>query len=173
MLTRICLHSPYLPSKHDLNFIKMCLSEPTFSTKFSLKIHLIWYNRENLSKSAKFLISFRKVNASADDFKALFSTNKSSNSIWRFRRTAMKMKHKIVFLRTQDLHLPKQVLSSSPSSRPSGQRQNIFFTVERQICEQLPLLFAHSPASSQLRPSGESFPFGRRSQEHSKLPQVL
>lgn len=69
--------------------------------------------------------------------------------------------------------LPKHVLSSSPSSRPSGQRQKIFFNVNRQMCEQFPLLLAHSPASSQLRPSGESFVLGKFSQEHSKLPQVL
>lgn len=64
-------------------------------------------------------------------------------------------------------------MSSSSSSRPSGQRQNIFFMVNRQMCEQFPLLFAHSPASSQVRPSGESLVFGKFSQEHSKLPKVF
>lgn len=69
--------------------------------------------------------------------------------------------------------LPMQVFSSSPSSRPSGQRQKIFFIVKRQICEQFPLLLAHSPASSQVRPSSDNLVLGRFSQEHSKLPQVL
>ena len=73
----------------------------------------------------------------------------------------------------KDLDLPKQVLSSAASSRPSGHRQNNLIIVERQVCEQFPLLLAHPPASSQLRPSSESFVFGKRSQEHLKLPQVL
>lgn len=147
-------------------------SELFFFVKFSLKIHLIFYKRANLSKSAKFLISFgRKMHLQTTSKR--FSTYKSSEIQFKRCRRATKMKHKIVFLWTRDLHLPKQVLSSSASSRPSGHRQKTCFTVERQMCEQFPLLIPHSPASSQLRPSADSRPFGRRSQEHSKLPQVL
>lgn len=81
----------------------MCLNERTFFSfaKFSLKIHLILYNRANLSKSANFLISFRKENASASDFKALFHVQIVGDSISRCRRAMMKMEHKIVFLRTE------------------------------------------------------------------------
>lgn len=69
--------------------------------------------------------------------------------------------------------LPKHVCSSAPSSRPSGQRQKIVFAVARQVWEQFPLFTEQSPASSQRRPSRESLVCGKRSQEHSKLPQVL
>lgn len=158
-------------TSRKFKYIKMCLRR---FFPFSL-YHLIYLSRRNPSK----VFLWSDVRCILQMQTRLYQMNVKSGkyNFANLKRLAMKIKHnflcyRMMFFRFK-IPLPLHVFSSSSSSRPSGQRQKIFFIVNRQICEQFPLLLAQSPASSQVRPSDDNFVFGRFSQEHSKLPQVL